>query len=183
LVNKAVYRFRSKENYPLFQVGPGLLTLNTTDDFYEWDNYYSDIRELSSEFFKLYDFKSNEKVTPSLSYYDFLGFDWDKEDVLEYLSKNLNVKITQDFYNFDMAPNALNLGIGYKTQLGNFNLRIDAGMNNNKEKGLILQFQLNGLPKDPDIDSLASWLNDGHKLCSKLFKELTKGKLYDSFSK
>ena len=184
LINKAVYRFRSKENYPLFQVGPGLLTLNTTDDFYEWDNYYSDIRELSSEFFKLYDFESNEKVTPSLSYYDFLDFDWDKQDVLEYLSKNLNIKITQDFYNFNMAPNALNLGIGYKTHLGNFNLRIDGGMNNNnKEKGLILQFQLNGLPKDPDIDSLTSWLNDGHKLCSKLFKELTKGKLYDSFSK
>ena len=183
LINKAVYRFRSKEDYPLFQIGPGLLTLNTTDDYYEWEDYYSHIRELSKEFFELYNFSSGEKITPSLNYYDFLEFDWDEQDVLNYLSNNLNIKIAQEFHNFSVDPNTFNLGIGYKTQLGNFNLRIDAGMNKRQKKGLILQFQLNGLPKDPNMDSLTSWLNEGHKMCSNLFKETTRGDLYNSFTK
>lgn len=183
LVNKAVYRFRSKENYPLFQVGPGLLTLNTTDDYYEWDDYYGQIKELTDNFFNLYEFPAAEKITPSLSYYDFLKFDWEQNDVLKYVSENLNITIDQDFYDVNGNPSSFNWGIGYKTVLGNFNLRIDAGMNKNQEKGLILQFQLNGLQKDPDIQSLSSWLIDGHKLCSKLFKKLTAGNLYNSFTK
>jgi len=183
LVNKTVYRFRSENNYPLFQVGPGLLTLNTTDDYYAWENYFEQIRELAGEFFNIYKFSANEKVTPSISYYDFLQCDWEKQDVLEYISKNLNINISQKFHNFNENPNVFNWGIGYKTALGNFNLRIDAGLNKDQEKGLIVQFQLNGLQKDPNIEALTSWLNEGHKLCSKLFKELTKGDLYNSFTK
>jgi len=183
MVNKPVYRFKSHDGYPLFQVGPGLITLNTTDDFYEWDDYFAQIKELSNEFFQLYNFGSNEKVSPSLSYYDFLKIDLEEQDVLGYLSENLNIKITQNFHEFNEDPNSFNLGIGYKTNLGNFNLRIDAGINKNQEKGLILQFQLNGLQKQPNIEDLTSWLNDGHKLCSKLFKQLTEGNLFNSFTK
>jgi uncharacterized protein (TIGR04255 family) len=183
MINKPVYRFKSQNGYPLFQVGPGLITLNTTDDFYEWDDYFAQIKELSNEFFQLYNFGPNEKVSPSLSYYDFLKLDLEEQDVLGYLSENLNIKITQNFHEFNEDPNSFNLGIGYKTNLGNFNLRIDAGINKNQEKGLILQFQLNGLQKQPNIEDLTSWLNDGHKLCSKLFKQLTEGNLFNSFTK
>jgi len=183
LVNKAVYRFRSQENYPLFQVGPGLLTLNTTDDYYYWENYYNHVKELCGEFFNIYTFESNEKITPSLSYYDFLKFNWEEEDVLEYVSKNLNINTSQEFYKFNDKPNVFNWGIGYKTAYGNFNLRIDAGMNKDQEKGLIVQFQLNGLQKEPNLEALTSWLNEGHKLCSEIFKKLTEGDLYNSFTK
>lgn len=182
LENRAVYRFKHKNGYPLFQVGPGILTLNTTDDFYEWEGYSEQIKELGREFFKLYEFTPREKVSPTLSYYDFLPFDWEEEDVLAYISENLNIKIEQKFYNFKETPRDFNWGIGYKTAWGNFNLRIDAGYNKEKEKGLILQFRLNGFEKKPHINVLADWLTNGHTLCSNLFKELTAGKLYHSFN-
>ena len=40
LINQPVHRFRSAPNdYPLFQVGPGIITLNTTDSKYYWNTF------------------------------------------------------------------------------------------------------------------------------------------------
>jgi len=42
LINNPAHRFRSDKNqYPLVQVGPGLLTLNTTDENYFWNDFYN----------------------------------------------------------------------------------------------------------------------------------------------
>lgn len=182
LVNKPIYRFKNKNRYPLFQVGPGLLTLNTIEEKYNWQNYSKDIEELCEVFFKVYDFENEERVIPSLSYFDFLKVDWKENNVLEYISENLNLKVEKRFYMSDNPPNSFSWNIGYPTSLGNITLRIDAGSNNKKEKGLIVQTQLIGLENEPKLTSLRDWLNDAHEVCSKLFKDLTQGSLYNSFS-
>ncbi len=181
LINKAVYRFKDKKQYPLFQIGPGVLTLNTIEKEYEWEKYNKQITHLCQKFLEVYDFSDKEKITPSLSYYDFLEINWESENVLNYISENLNVDIVQHFHKFSNAPNAFNWGIGYQIHLGNFALRIDAGRNNKNKKGLIIQIQLSGLENEPNLPSLTKWLDEAHQFCSDLFKELTKGKLYDSF--
>src|SRR5699024_10424209 len=119
LINKPMYRFRSKNRYPLFQIGPGLLTLNTVEAFYEWGTYYKQIEELCTRFLETYSFTNEENIQPSLAYYDFLALDWDKENILEYVSDYLNLNIEQHFYKAETAPNNFSWKIGYKTDLGN----------------------------------------------------------------
>ncbi len=182
LIDKPVYRFKSENRYPLFQIGPGLLTLNTIEAEYDWATYFKQIEELYGSFFESYSFSDKEYVRPSLSYFDFLRIDWEKENVLEYITSHLNMDIQQGFHNIQKPPNVFNWGIGYETELGNLVLRIDAGANNKKERGLIIQTQINGFEKDANLGSLTNWLNDAHELCSSLFKDLTKGELYESFN-
>lgn len=91
--------------------------------------------------------------------------------------------MNQNFYDFGKTPFSLNWGISYETDLGVFSLKIDKGNIENKKQGIILQFQLRSDEMNPDFDSLNHWLHEGHSLCSKMFKELTQGKLYDSFTK
>lgn len=181
LIDKPMYRFRNENQYPLFQIGPGLLTLNTIEAAYEWDVYYKQIVDLSEKLFDTYSFSTEEEVRPSLAYYDFFELDWENENVLEYISSHLNLNIEQHFYETNSFPNSFNWGIGYKTDIGNLVLRIDAGANNNNIKGLIVQIQINGFDKEADIDSLINWLNEAHAMCSSLFKDMTRGKLYESF--
>src|SRR5699024_1615089 len=101
---------------------------------YEWKEYSKQIEDLYRHFFEIYSFKDDEYIRPSLSYYDFLQMDWDKQNVLEYISKNLNIDIVQHFHQITEFPNAFNWGIGYQTSLGSLALRIDAGLNNKQEK-------------------------------------------------
>lgn len=182
LVDKPMYRYRDKNQYPLFQIGPGLLTLNTVEAFYEWELYFKEIKDLMEKFLNTYNFPEDDVVRPSLAYYDFLELDWENRNVLEYISSNLNLNVNQHFYEVTESPNLFNWGIGYKSDLGNLIIRIDAGTNNSNKKGLIIQIQINGLDKKVDLKSLSKWLNDAHLLCSDLFREMTRGKLYESFN-
>ena len=181
LKNKAVYRFRSEKDYPLFQVGPGLLTFNTTDEEYDWVDYFQNIQELLQIFFELHPFQSGARVTPSLSYFDFLKVDWQHENVLAYLNTNLNVKLEHQFHDFEQGPVGLNIGLRYKTALGALALRVDAGANKTGERGIVMQTKLDGEKASPDLTILNNWLDRAHSFSSQLFKDLTKGELYESF--
>lgn len=183
LANQAIYRYSNENGFPMVQMGPGVLTLNTTDDYYVWEDYAREVKSLIKRFFSVYDFSFSDYITPSLSYYDFLAFNWEDEHILEFVNENLNIEVNQNFFDSGKTPFSFNWGISYKTDLGVFSLKIDKGNVDDEKQGMILQFQLRSGEIKPDFDSLNNWLDKGHALCSKMFKELTKGKLYDSFTK
>lgn len=181
LKNKVVHRFSANDRYPLVQVGPGIITHNVTDEFYEWDTYYRDTMELLDTYFSLHSFDSKATVSPSLNYFDFFKTDWERVDILQYLAEHLHINLSQNIHEFEKHPLDLTLRLAYKTELGVLTLKIDKGRKGDDGQGIIIQTRVTGHPIAPQTTELSDWLSKSYLFCSSFFKEMTKGKLYDSF--
>lgn len=182
LINSPVYRFRSEENgYPLFQLGPGLLSFNTTDATYDWDEYFDRCKKITSSFFKVYQLSKDEKFRPNLVYVDFFKFDFENEDVITFINENLNILLKQNFYDSVNYASSISLGFNYKTELGQLDISLNSGKNDKNETGIVLKTQLNGPFVPPNTDEVLNWLDEAHNFCSDLFKQMTRGQLYESF--
>ena len=179
LVHKPTYRFRVEEGeYPLFQVGPGVITLNTDDNNYYWEEYYSWAEELLSTFYRVYA-PNNESFIPYLRYIDFIALDFKNSNVFEFVSENLQIKVSQDFHKNSENPANINLGFSYATDLGNFYFNLTRG-NNDGVEGILLQNSLSGVAEQ-NMDSILLWLKNSHDFLSSTFKDITRGSLYESF--
>lgn len=182
-LNKPAHRFRvAPKGYPLIQVGPGLLTVNTIDPNYIWEDYERQIIDVTKNFLQVYKLKDNQEITLVLQYFDFLQFSFEKNDVHDFLSKNLNISVKQNFYKNTNNPNNLNLGFHYHTDLGSLALGLSRGKDTNRTDGIVIRTNLASKSIKPEITLIQEWLNKSHEFCSQLFKDMTHGDLYDSFS-
>lgn len=181
LINQPVHRFRTAQNdYPLFQVGPGIITLNTIDSKYFWELFYKDSSELVETFLKVFPIQIGEKLTPSILFLDFFPFDFRKYDVYEFINEKFNVKFEQSFIKNVSNPKDINLGFYYEIPLGDLSVVFIKGKNKLQE-GIVLQTRINGASINPKRDEILSWIDQSHDTCSDLFKRLTEGELYKSF--
>lgn len=180
-LNQAVHRFRAEEGgYPLFQVGPGILTLNTTDEKYYWETFLKDAKELFQTFFRIYPLKST--FAPALLYIDFFPLEFEDHNVHEYINQYFNITYDQSFFNTDKNPTDFNMGFGYNIDLGDLRVNLQKGRNNETE-GILLQTRINGKQEALNPENVNNWLIEAHDLSSRLFKQMTKGDLYESFKK
>lgn len=180
-VNQPIHRVRiEKEKYPLYQIGPGILTVNTVDEVYFWNDFYKSIDEVLNTFISVSSFETDIDFIPGLLYIDFFPFDFKNNNVHDYLNEKFNITFKQSFMS-ESNPVNLNLGFYYETELGNLSISFQHGNNNQNQTGIVLKTKLEGLEFKLEKENLLNWLNKAHDLCSKSFKELTKGKLYESF--
>lgn len=178
-VNQPVHRFRAeKGGYPLLQVGPGIITLNTIDDKYYWNSFFNDAKELIQAFFNVHPIQN--KIAPALLYIDFFPFDFQKNNVHEFINQQFSITFGQSFFETEKLPSDFNMGFAYNMDLGDLRVNFQKGKNNGTE-GILLQTRINGKPGKPDNENINNWLNDAHELSSNLFKQLTEGELYESF--
>jgi uncharacterized protein (TIGR04255 family) len=181
LINNPVHRFRKERNqYPLVQLGPGVLTLNTTDNNYFWEEFYELAKKLNQEFFSVFPVE-NEAFKSNLLYIDFFKFDFKNQNVNEFINDSFNINIEQGFIKKTGNPFHLDLGFYYETDLGNLSVTLKKGKNEDKEDGIVMQTTLRGQESMETVENVLSWLNRSHDFSSDLFKEITKGKLYNSF--
>lgn len=182
LINQPVHRFRTAPNeYPLFQVGPGLITLNTIDSKYYWETFLKDAEELISSFLETFPLQESDKLNPSILFIDFFSFDFEKNDVHKFINENFKINFSQSFIKATKNPNDINLGFYYEIPLGNLSVIFNKGKNTNQTEGIVMQTRINGISVNPKIEDLLLWLQQSHETCSEIFKSLTEGKLYESF--
>lgn len=180
-INQPAHRFRAAQNgYPLIQLGPGIITHNTIDALYEWQDFFDNTSELISTFLKIYPFKEDKNLSPGILYLDFFPFDFEKHDAHQFVNENFNVKFDQSFYNNKKFPTDFNMGFAFSVDLGELRISFQKGKNNNQE-GILLQTRINGNQLIAEHEKLSHWLQEAHTLSSDLFKQLTRGKLYESF--
>ena len=178
-INQPVHRFRAeRDGYPLFQVGPGILTLNTIDSKYYWEALFKDASELIENFFKVYTL--NKDISPGILYIDFFPFNFEKQDVHEFINHRFNVTFGQSFFENDNFPTDFNMGFAYNINLGDLRINFQKGKNNNID-GILLQTRINGKSLNPNQKNINNWFNQAHSLSSNLFKQLIEGELYQSF--
>lgn len=182
MLHSPTHRFRTAMNdYPLVQIGPGILTLNTIDPKYFWDDFEGRIMEVLEKLKSVYSFKPHHNVHLVLTYIDLIKFDFQKSDVLKFLEEYLNISIKQGFYNNQSAAGNVLLVLNYPTEQGSLNLNIGRGKDQKGFDGITINTNLVSGNIKPEIPLIKDWLNNSHVVCSGLFKEMTKGKLYESF--
>jgi uncharacterized protein (TIGR04255 family) len=183
-ISVPAHRFRtSQEKYPLVQVGPGLITVNTTGDEYYWNDFEKKINSVLNRFSQVYKFESEQKVSLALQYFDFLLFDFSKDNVHEYLTNNLNVNINQNFHKSETSPTGFNFGFQYQTKIGVLSVLMNRGKNLKKEDGIIIQTSILNSELHGETKIINSWLEEAHSFCSNLFKNMMKPSMYESFKK
>ncbi|MBP8993734.1 MAG: TIGR04255 family protein [Bacteroidales bacterium] len=182
LINQPVHRFRVAQNdYPLFQVGPGILTLNTIDSKYFWDSFSKNSQELIAAFLNVFPFQNEENISPSILFLDFFPFDFSKDDAYNFINDKFNIVFNQSFFPNHSFPKDLNLGFYYSISNGDLLVTLKKGLNNKKEEGIIMQTKVNGNPIKPELEEITLWFEKSHEICSEVFKNITKGELYKSF--
>ena len=181
LVNKPVYRFRKNETYPLYQIGPGLLSVNTVDFYYFWDQFEVEVIRITKILKESYDFEDNTLLNMALKYIDFFEFDF-KNDAFTFLSNYLHLDIKHNIRS-DKKRNPIffTFATGYDDEVGLFNVIINRGGYNSKE-GFIIETNVSTKIMSSDFDTLQEWLGHAHTFLSKKFKEMTEGEMYNSFN-
>jgi uncharacterized protein (TIGR04255 family) len=181
--NKPVYRFRKEENtYPIYQLGPGLLSVNTINETYIWENFERETVDVFMKFKESYDFDSNTEFNIALKYLDFYPFDFSNSNAYDFLMKNLHLQIAHSMQSEKHNPLFLTFAAGHKEEIGQFNFYINRGGKiDSKKEGFLVETNLVSKTEINSNTDISSWLADAHDYLSAIFKDMTKGDMYNSF--
>ena len=181
-LNQVAHRFRqAKGGYPLIQIGPGIFTINTIEKDYIWEDFCGQIQNSVKNLITLDSFNAQLPVSLALRYIDFFQFDFNQNDIKDYLNDFLHIKVEQEFFKNNAPPYNINLGFTYGTTVGTLNLSVNKGLVDEVE-GLIIQIEVIQQGMNAVITEIDKWLDSAHILTSDTFNNLTKGKLQDYFN-
>jgi len=185
------HRFRrSQNNWPLIQLGPGLLTLNDTTN-YVWRDFKENITYSVKNLLDVYP-ESTDRLIPqslTLRYIDAVKFNFIDDNVFKFLRNNLkfNLSIDEDIIKeceIDKKP----LGFDIKTAFscaqpkGFVELRFRRGENKG-EDAIIWDTVIHSSFEDQDctFNDTINWLEQAHDLTHRLFFKMIEGELRSRF--
>ena len=182
-VNRPIYQFWAAENqYPVFQLGPGVFTVNETEKNYEW-NYFRNLILEGIEWLKRsYSAKLNFSFS-ELRYIDAIEVDdKNQKDLTKFIADNLKIEIKNQL--IDSRLNDFQLHQRFKIDNENhLTLLLTNGIkNDNQSIAVILQTSYNNI-SNISLESLTAWIDVAHDTCSSLFKKMISNRLYEQFSK
>jgi uncharacterized protein (TIGR04255 family) len=182
-ISGIIHRFRVAQNdYPLVQVSQGLITVNTIDSKYSWNEYEMWITDVLEKFDSISPLNKRQSVRLALHYIDLIKFDFDNSDVYKFLSERLHINISQSFYKPETTSKNIGLVWFFENQLGALTIGINRGQNQAGDNGIGIQSVLNSNEIKPEIEEIKTWLKSAHIVMSKLFKNMTEGQLQHDFS-
>ncbi len=184
------HRFRQSQNqWPLFQLGSGILTFNDTKQ-YTWNSFKDNISYLLENFYDLYPEKDKLIVNSLLlQYMNGIPIDKIKNNSFDFLHKKMGINIELKKELFDNSGiNSNPLAFDYKFVFlvnepeGALHLRLSLGKIKNIEN-LIWEhkFISQNIKLINSPENILKWLEKSHNILEKWFLELTKGDLYRSF--
>jgi len=175
------HRFRNNSSgWPLYQIGPGILTFNQTED-YDWDVYQEDLKELITAFLTIYPKSSNlTLIEITLRYIDGLIFNFDEDNIIQALENKMDIKLTLPntiFSNGKISqhPLAGNLLVSLPSMepKGISVLNINRGQINGND-GIIIEMAVNskGIDVPQTETEIFDWINQAHIITDDLFINL-----------
>jgi uncharacterized protein (TIGR04255 family) len=177
-----LYQFWKGEiQWPVIQLGPGILTVNDTDKNYHWEDTYrpnisTAIEALTKSYSNLPNFN---KV--SLRYIDSVDVNKD-EDILGFISKNLLTSIENKF-SIPGKESAININQIFNIDDFKVSLQIQTAINNVTGNQAIVW--ITSVVRDGKIDvkELFLWIDKAHGIISDLFIKMLNPEFYESFDK
>jgi len=169
------HRFRVGENrWPLTQIGPGILTLNDTEN-YNWEDFKLRIQKLLKVLEKVLNYTTYERI--SLTYVNAVDFEYNKDNVLDFLKNNLGIEINvRDRLFKDGIVNRQPVGFDFKVDYptlepkGVITLHFEKGWVYNKES-LIWSIIVATIGSNvaQSSDEILKWVEKAHELAENWF--------------
>jgi uncharacterized protein (TIGR04255 family) len=185
------HRFRKGEGkWPLIQIGPGIITLNDTEN-YTWEDFENRISKILDTLFEVYpDPQNNLKFNSiMLRYIDAIPFDFDEDNIFAFLKDKM--KTTIAFYpglfeetGVEERPTGLDIKASFPSSKpkGTVGLRFARGKLEDED---ILLWETSVQSTSEDVpsnkDELLKWLKEAHKLTDDWFFKLIEGELIRRF--
>lgn len=185
------HRFRVAPNsWPLIQIGPGIFTVNSTDD-YRWAEFRP---RVSAAIGKLYD--AHPKVGELritnliLRYIDAVEFDFEADNAFEFLRDKLKLAVTlpDNFFEgtgVEKKPNGFIWQSSFKsrTPRGFINIRFATGQKGNVP-ALVWETTVEAAGDDLPVMPRAfeAWFDAAHQLTDDWFFKIIEGELERRFS-
>jgi uncharacterized protein (TIGR04255 family) len=187
------HRFRkTKEGWPLIQLGTGMLSVNDTES-YDWETFRPMLRQAVEALLDTYPVKIAPLVLgqATLRYIDAIPLNTfgGGQGVLEFLEDHLHTNISIDPLLFDdpkiaMVPEALNLRLNFRLDKprGLGVLSFSTGM---KENVPSIIWENMVISREPDVpktlDEFETWFVEAHAVTDRWFFTLCRGELFTSF--
>jgi uncharacterized protein (TIGR04255 family) len=184
------HRFRKGKNqWPLIQIGPGILTVNDTED-YIWENFEKRVIHAVNNFFEIYPDPETLKINSLLlRYIDAVEFDFSSNDIFQFLADKM--KTTIQPYNelfketgVDSIPLFFDWRFSFPctNPKGVIHLRFIRGKKEDID-GLIWETMVQSANEQviPMPEKISDWLNDAHALTDDWFFKLISGELERRF--
>lgn len=182
---QVIHQYWSGENqWPVIQLGPGIFTINCTDERYDWEGSFQKLIKKAIGWLEQSYKQSLNIRFASLRYIDGIrvddygGIDGNWQN---FIKTNFNFEYNN---HFNTRGNQKQIQVNQTFGLedgSDLQLQIANGVRNN-EKALVWQTAI--LKKDSfDFDKLVSWANYAHDIAHDLFQEMIKPDLYASFSR
>lgn len=174
------HRFRAAPNsWPVVQIGPGVLTLNETQN-YSWESFRDHAVNVLPKLFDVYPAAEQPLSIKSLlvRYINAKPFGYEQASVLEFLAAQLRTKLDLPTDLFKAGPNLerrpaglrLNLSFAATEPKGIFDLNIGTGHSRDKP-AVIWEFIVRS--QDVDVPALPNgfelWLTSAHRLIEHWF--------------
>ncbi len=189
------HRFlKEGKKYPIVQIGSGVLTVNSTND-YKWEAFKPEICQIINIFFESHP-QQTELILESISlrYINAVQVDLESVNICKFLSESLkiNVDLEESLFNNDdrgeiplnPTPVDLKLNIMFESYepKGVMNFKLTQGQIN-QNSSLIWDCEINSRSEHvPNLpDSAESWLEQSHKVTSDWFFNLVSGRLLENF--
>ena len=183
------HRFRKAAGqWPLIQIGPGILALNDTTG-YIWEDFSDRISKLVHTFLDTYPDQENLILNMAmLRYIDSIEFDYEN-NVLDFLQNKMKVNIGLGqnlFEGTGIARSPLDVDLKlsfYSTSpKGAMDIRIRRGKKVETD-ALVWETIFRSLGDDTpkSEDEITSWVEDAHKLTDDWFFKLIGGDLLKEF--
>jgi uncharacterized protein (TIGR04255 family) len=190
-VHQVRHRFRrTKEGWPLVQIGPGILTVNETDG-YRWREFSERGKAVLP---LLYDTRSKPELLEIssllLRYVNAIEFDYSSSDVLKFLAEKMRVSLslpsTREHRIVSSTLKSLGLQVVFPTESPAGSLILLVGTGKHKgQNALVWEIHFRSIHKEiPQLpDAFPSWLESAHDIVKKWFMEMVQGELLAQFSK
>jgi uncharacterized protein (TIGR04255 family) len=192
MVSYAVrHQFRpAPNNWPLVQVGPGIITVNETHG-YTSSSFKNLVGRTVSALFEAYPTNLAElrPINLSLRYMNAVSYlDSNPSEVINFLQSHLHTGIEVDskLYEGDIVGNAdqINLTLNFPVRKHGAQLSLGFASGTSKgEDALIWQLAMATADTVPQtLDQIVEWVKTAHRLIEQWFFTLSRGKLYSIFS-
>lgn len=193
--NAVRYQFRAGEsNWPVTQIGPGILTVNDTDN-YRWSTFRGYLTNAITALFDAYPTKiwPLKPTQATFRYINALSFENASHGpaILNYLRNALHTHIAPEPLLFEEStavdkPIALSLSLMYELLEPRMQAGLNIALGQARDKPAILfdivvQTTASDVPQT--MDTFARWIDDAHRVVDKWFFALVRGDLLTSFEK
>ncbi len=185
------HRFRvAPDDWPVAQVGPGVLTMNDTQR-YTWADFLRRSETLVDKLFEAYPRREDLRITNlMLRYIDAVGLNYHEQNVLDFLSDKLKLTVSFpdklfDERGTDSRPYHLSWHSSFRCSSppGVVHLKISTGQRDSSPV-LIWETMVQSAASDVPVmpSGFSEWITSAHEVTSHWFFTLIEGDLLRRFS-